>query len=167
MSALISDCGRYRYRLTRSCAGTGQTAIIMVNPSTADATADDATIRKLRGFGDRHAWGQIVVGNLFAYRATDVRELANVDDPIGPRNDHYLNTIFGCADRVVFARRAVGKVPRPLRNRWRHVARMATSRGHIPLSIGRPAKCGHPRHSLMLSYSEPIVPCHLTAPRKP
>lgn len=79
MTAIISACGRYRYRLERPGTGPGATAIIMVNPSTADAELDDATIRKLRGFGARNGWGRLIVGNLFAYRAPDRlrSELAN------------------------------------------------------------------------------------------
>ena len=61
-SAVISPCGRYRYRLERDGPGEGRTVIIMVNPSTADAETDDATIRKLKGFGARNGWGRIIVG---------------------------------------------------------------------------------------------------------
>jgi hypothetical protein len=158
MSAIISPCGAYRYRLERDLGspGLGSTAVIMVNPSTADATANDATIRKLIGFSTRNDWGRIIVGNLFALRATDVRELGKVADPVGPLNDHHLNVIFQQVDRVVFAWGPVTKQPKQHRARWRHVARMATSLGHTPLSIGAPAKCGQPRHPLMLAYAEPI-----------
>jgi len=159
MSAIISECGLYRYRLERGdMFDSMATAVIMVNPSTADAGQDDPTIRKLRGFGARNGWGRIIVGNLFAYRATDVRELAKAVDPVGPLTDHHLNIIMQDADRVVFAWGPVSKQPRALRNRWRHVACMAGSLGHHPLSIGAPAKCGHPRHPLMLAYVEPIMP---------
>jgi hypothetical protein len=79
VSAVISPCGAYRYRLERpDVFGDFSTAVIMVNPSTADATENDATIRKLIGFRNHHSWGHIIVGNLFAYRATDVRELGAV-----------------------------------------------------------------------------------------
>ncbi|MEN2747118.1 DUF1643 domain-containing protein [Sphingomonas sp. T9W2] len=156
MRAVISDCGLYRYRLERLCQGGGVTGVIMVNPSTADGSADDHTIRKLRGFGDRNEWGRLLVGNLFAYRATDVRELANAADPIGPLNDGHLNIIFGEADRVVFAWGPVTKQPPGVRHRWMHVARMATSLGHQPLWIGPVAKCGHPKHPLTLAYSLPL-----------
>jgi len=47
--AIISPCGQFRYRLERDTSTCGGiTAVIMVNPSTADATQDDATIRKAR-----------------------------------------------------------------------------------------------------------------------
>jgi hypothetical protein len=56
MSAVISPCGLYRYRLERhGLSGAGGVAWIMVNPSTADATQDDATIRKVIGFTEREA----------------------------------------------------------------------------------------------------------------
>jgi hypothetical protein len=129
----------------------------MVNPSTADAEQDDATIRKLKGFGARHGWGRIMVGNLFAYRATDVRELAKANDPVGPVNDMHLAIMAKEARRIIVAWGPVSKVSARLRNRWHEVW------GELPafkpiFSIGAPAKCGHPRHPLMLAYAEPILP---------
>src|SRR5690242_18477735 len=93
-SAIISPCGCYRYRLERDGPGEGPTVVIMVNPATADAEQDDATIRKLKGFGARNGWGQIIVGNLFAYRATDVRELGKVTNPVGNQNDAHLRCMM-------------------------------------------------------------------------
>lgn len=158
VSAIISDCGQYRYRLERDGPGGGATAIIMVNPSTADADRDDQTIRKLRGFGQRQGWGRLIVGNLFAFRATDVRELSGVQDPIGPENDRHLAEIFGEVDRVIVAWGPVSKQPRAYRGlRWRRVVNDLAF--GIPLySIGQPAKCGHPCHPLTLGYDRPIVP---------
>lgn len=156
-SAIISDCGQYRYRLSRQGPGQGSTAVIMVNPSTADATVDDATIRKLLGFGARNQWGEIIVGNLFAFRATDVRELGRVPDPIGPENDDHLRQIVSNADRVVFAWGPLAKQPKHLRDRWRTVRNLAHAVGHKPLCIGPVAKDGHPKHPLMLAYDLPTV----------
>lgn len=155
MSAILSDCGTYRYRLERDGFGEGATAIVMVNPSTADAEKDDQTIRKLRGFGERNGWGRIIVGNLFAYRATDVRELGNTADPVGPENDAHLARIFAEADRVIVAWGPVSKQPRAYRGlRWRKIVSLANR----PLySIGEPAKCGHPCHPLTLGYDRPII----------
>jgi hypothetical protein len=162
MSAIISPCGTYRYRLERSwdapaTGSYGQTTVIMVNPSTADATENDATIRKLIGFG-RHRWANIVVGNLFAYRATDVRELATAADPIGPDNDEHLRAMIGEAFRLIFAWGPASKLPKRLRTRWRTVWGMAQEAGKEPLSIGKPAKDGHPCHPLMLPYSSELRP---------
>lgn len=153
MSAIISDCGRYRYRLDRPAqAGDGATAIIMVNPSTADATENDATIRKLLGFGLRYRLGKIIVGNLFAYRATDVRELMTADDPVGRDNDRHLTGIMVEADRVIFAWGAVAKQPIQLRWRWRMVDGLFRQK-FKPLCFGPPLKDGHPGHPVMLPYA--------------
>ncbi len=156
-SAIISPCGKYRYRLERNtCHYGGATGVIMVNPSTADAEQDDPTIRKLKGFGERNGWGRIIVGNLFAYRATDVRELGKIADPVGPANDDELAMIALTVDRVVFAWGPLVKQPKYHRARWRAVNDLFRRNGHAPLCIGEPAKCGHPRHPLMLAYDSPI-----------
>lgn len=160
-SAIISPCGIYRYRLERSWEEGvelyGQTTVIMVNPSTADAESDDATIRKLIGFG-RGRWAHIVVGNLFAYRSTDVREIAKAADPIGPENDEHLRQMIGEASRLIFAWGPAAKLPKQLRTRWMEIYVMAHQLGKEPLSIGPTAKDGHPCHPLMLSYDRQLQP---------
>lgn len=160
MSAIISKCGRYRYRLDRSGYGLGNTAIIMVNPSTADAETDDATIRKLKGFGHKNAWGDLVVGNLFAFRATDVRDLATERDPIGPTNDSHLLRILRNSEQVIVAWGALGKLPKHLQTRWQQVVKLIESTGHVPKCIGAPLGDGHPRHPLMAGYALPIQRWH-------
>lgn len=157
-SAVISPCGRYRYRLERSGPGHGSTAIIMVNPSTADAWVDDATIRKLRGFGARHLWGRLIVGNLFALRATDVRELGRVDDPVGPENDEHLRRIAQDADHVVVAWGRRDKLPLRCRGRLRAVTELFSY--HTLFCIGPTCKDGEPQHPLMLNYNSPINVWH-------
>lgn len=95
MTAIISQCGIYRYLLTRPgdlCGDRPPALFVMLNPSTADATVDDPTIRRCRAFGA--AWGcrGIEVVNLYALRATNPDDLWTVDDPIGPDNDRMLAT---------------------------------------------------------------------------
>src|SRR5437868_5145783 len=86
-NAVISQCGRYRYVLTRQ-GGTGErsAAFILLNPSTADATTDDPTIRRCIGFSRLWGCGRIAVLNLFAFRATQPGDLKRVADPVGPEN---------------------------------------------------------------------------------
>lgn len=158
MAAIISNCGKYRYRLERHTVGGGSTAIIMVNPSTADADQDDATIRKLIGFGRRNRWGRVIVGNLFAFRATDVCELGRVNDPIGPENDDHLMRMLAECDQVVCAWGPISKQPKFQRNRFQNVLTLINGSGLDPYCIGPTAKCGHPKHPLMLAYDCQIVP---------
>lgn len=92
--ALISPCGIYRYWLQRLWDETRPPcAFIMLNPSTADATVDDATIKRVVGFSRTWGFGGVNVYNLFALRATDPNELLKHPDPVGPDNDAYLAQI--------------------------------------------------------------------------
>jgi len=128
----------------------------MVNPSTANDQMDDATIRKVIGFSNRLGAGWAIVGNKFAFRATDVRDLKAARDPIGPDNDAHLAEIIACAPTVIAAWGPLAKLPKPLRRRWIKVAGLCRQ-------IGRPLMClgvandGQPRHPLMLSYDTPIT----------
>lgn len=151
-SAIISDCGTYRYRLER-LLGSGPTVVgVMVNPSTADAEKDDATIRKWLGFASRLGWGRIVIGNLFAYRSTHISGLRAAADPVGPLNDWHLQDMFRGADLIVVAWGASAKLPPSLRHRWRRVPWPSG----IALQCWGTASDGHPLHPLMLSYNTPL-----------
>ena len=163
MSAILSDCGRYRYRLDRDNIDMLATdgprgVVIMVNPSTADAQVDDATIRKLNGFASVYGWSGFTVGNLFAWRATDVSDLPRVEDPVGPDNDAHLRQMIDQAGQLVFAWGASGKLPPQLRDRWRVVHAMAIDAGKTPHAIGARCSCGSPRHPLMTAYSSGLTP---------
>lgn len=73
--AVLSDCRRYRYALTRRWAPGPVALFIMLNPSTADAEVDDPTIRRCIGFAKREGCGALRVENLFAWRATKPDEM--------------------------------------------------------------------------------------------
>lgn len=157
-SAVISPCGNYRYRLERhGLSGAGAVAWLMVNPSTADAAQDDATIRKVVGFTERLGGGRAIVGNKFAYRATDVRELRTAADPRGPENNAHLLRIMGDAPVVIAAWGPLAKLPAQLQRRWRTVCDMADHAGVQLMCLGT-AQDGQPRHPLMLAYDTPLVP---------
>lgn len=71
MSAVISPCGRYRYRLDRPLSARGPTiAFLLHNPSTADAENEDPTSRRGIGFAKLWNAGRMVFANPFAGRAT-------------------------------------------------------------------------------------------------
>lgn len=90
----ISACGRYRYLLEREWSPfyhSGSAMFVMLNPSTADGEADDPTIRRCVGFAKAWGYGHLSVVNLFAYRATDPKELFKAGDAIhGPRNQEVI-----------------------------------------------------------------------------
>lgn len=161
VSATISPCGQYRYELRRALIGWPlqryTACVIMVNPSTADAEKDDATIRKLIGFGKRLAWSDLIVVNLFAYRATDVNQLAVVSDPIGPMNDGHVMSAMIEADIIIVAWGRRDKVPSKLSHRYEYVVRIARM-FHKPLYCWGTCADGHPCHPVMLGYDTPLVP---------
>jgi hypothetical protein len=75
-NALLSACGYYRYWLSREWDDSLPiVTFIMMNPSTADAFNDDATIRKCVGFAKAWGFGRIRVVNLFALRSREPLDL--------------------------------------------------------------------------------------------
>lgn len=89
-SAVLSSCKSYRYVLEREWSSAPRVHFVMLNPSTADADQDDATIWKCMRFARRWGAGGILVYNLFALRATDPKALRVHEDPVGPGNDAAL-----------------------------------------------------------------------------
>lgn len=103
-SAVISSCKQYRYELRRIWDESKPLVLfICLNPSIADAVSEDNTSRVCINYSTRWGYGGLLIGNLFAYRSTDQSALYNVQDPIGPDNDHWLRRMQDEADLVVCA----------------------------------------------------------------
>ena len=101
MSATFSPCRRYRYTLARQwIGGAGTINFIGLNPSTADETQDDPTIRRCIGFAKSWGFSGLCMLNLFAFRATDPREMMAAADPIGEDNDGAIALHVGQNDTV-------------------------------------------------------------------
>lgn len=137
MTCVFSTDRVYRYSLTRDtgdllAAGRLRINWLMLNPSTADENVNDPTIRRCLAFS--RAWGyrEVVVTNLFAFRATDPGELLTAADPVGPDNDFHIadaakrsdlvlcawgnhGALLARAQRVLAILRAVACTPRCLR----------------------------------------------------
>lgn len=158
-TALISEDRLYRYRLTREW-GTGRLAcFIMLNPSTADAFEDDATIRRCRSFAMRENCQGFQVVNLFGWRATNPRELREVGDPEGPGN-------LGAVRLSVDVARQRGA---PVIVGWGG-DQIAISPARRLLSWVGPVQClgvtksGAPKHPLYLEKGSPLEPFVIQSP---
>lgn len=150
-SAALSADGVYRYSLRRQWQGGEPVDLwIMLNPSTADATKDDPTIRRCVAFSK--SWGScgLVVVNLYGFRATDPDAMwaarSRGVDIIGPETDawiraHAETTAYG---RTVCAWGAHGDPERAA-----HVAALIRDAGRTPCALGV-TKSGQPRHPLYL-----------------
>lgn len=66
---------------------------MMLNPSTADASIDDPTIRRCRGFAKLWGCNGLTVVNLYALRSTDPKQLWASMDSIGHYNDNWLRRL--------------------------------------------------------------------------
>ena len=65
-------------------------AFILLNPSTADEVKDDPTVAKCRRYAAGWGYGEVIVLNAFAYRATDPKNMKAHADPVGPDNDRTI-----------------------------------------------------------------------------
>lgn len=148
-TAVFSSCGRYRYVLSRRWSeAPNQVVWIMLNPSKADATHDDPTIRRCISFSQRWGYGGMIVANLFALCATCPMDLLPAADPVGSDNDRHIAQLCAGSKRDVVA--AWGTHP------------LAQSRArHVSTLIGDKISClgttrdGCPRHPLYISAAQP------------
>jgi hypothetical protein len=155
--AIFSACGTWRYRLEREIgAGSGVIAMIMVNPARADHERNDPTIRSCIRLAGAWDCRRLVVGNLFAFCASDIRALRSAADPVGPGNEGHLDVILREADLLVVAWGHLGKLPPPLRQRWRDLVEMARGLGR-PLHCLGLTKDGQPRHPLFMPGATPLT----------
>jgi len=98
-NAVMSDCGKYRYRLSRKWSNAKPCLFIMLNPSKADAVEDDPTIRRCINFAKSWGCGELIVVNLFSVRATDPQDMMKADDPVGPENMRYVKEAADYVER--------------------------------------------------------------------
>ena len=75
----------------------------MLNPSHADETRDDPTIRQARARGRQAGFSALIVWNLFAFRATLPADLKRAGDPVGPANDAAIELALGLSHRTILA----------------------------------------------------------------
>ena len=156
-SAVFSRCGLYRYALTRNWGEAGlrgrRVCFVMLNPSTADHRRNDPTIARCENRArDMGATGFRIV-NLFAFRATDPRELRATPDPVGPGNDADIRRAARWADQVICAWGMHGG----LHDRGREVRDLLHRQGIALLHLGL-TRGGAPRHPLYLPRHRQAIP---------
>jgi hypothetical protein len=132
-----------RYVLVRLWESVPPMTWIMLNPSTADAFADDPTIKRCKAFARREGCGGINVVNLFAHRSADPAALRQAADPVGPSNDQAIEVYARDASLVVAAWGAGGA----LNGRAREVGQRLAAAGVRLWCLGV-TKGGHPKHPL-------------------
>ena len=155
----LSADGRHRWWLTRRWGDGGRNLLFIgLNPSRADGTRDDPTLRRLIGFGRDWGYDGLVVVNLFARMSPSPAVLLRSRDPIGSCCDpellrwtrHWAVTAdwdlwcgWGSGGRRAQRDVQVAELLAPLvAERARHVPHRAG-----PLALGLTGGC-QPRHPL-------------------
>ena len=151
-TAVYSDCERYRYMLTRTWAPAERRALfVMLNPSTATADIDDATVRRCVSFAARQGCGSLDIVNLHSFRSHDPLRLRDPHlETRGPDHWRHIVEALTGADLVVYAWGADAAASDRL------VAEMhglVTSLGLQPHHLGDLTISGAPRHPLYLPNS--------------
>lgn len=156
MSAIISACGKYRWLLTRPAElqnpTQGPAVFLMLNPSTADASLDDPTIRRCRGFAKSWGCDGLAVINLYAFRSTSPAAMKLAEDPVGEFNDDYIADIVKVNNKIICAfgnNAAIDRVKAVYRN--------LTELGADLYCLGT-TKSGMPKHPLYIKSEQPLIP---------
>ncbi len=148
--ASISDCGTYRWWLSRNWDDGEPLVWVMLNPSTADADIDDQTIRRVRGFTKREGYPGFLVVNVWALRATSPDVLhAERDAYEAPNIQRVQHEVLGRDVIVAWGARVYrGQALRRVRG--------ALMKAKSVRCLGF-TKGGEPRHPLMLRADTPMV----------
>ncbi|MEB3023455.1 MULTISPECIES: DUF1643 domain-containing protein [Mycolicibacter] len=160
--AVFSRDGRYRYLLGRRWdLGLPMLGVVMLNPSTAGANTDDATVRRVKGFARDNGYGGIEVGNLYGLRSRDPKALWSVPDPVGLANDAYLERLSRAYDLILLAWGANAR-----RDRAAHVTQLLrrNCRRHGgALAVLGWTQAGQPRHPLYVAKNAMLECLTLTS----
>lgn len=160
MSAVLSPCGTYRYRLERTVGMVGPVyAFFGVNPSTADAAIDDQTVKKWIGFTKTWGGSRFIAGNVFPLRSKDVRLVAAWSRWLDVVRENQRHILAMCqeADILVPCWGDRGKVPKTMHNDIDDLMSLLRGTGKPLMHLGL-TKGGDPKHPQMLGYATPLAP---------
>ncbi|WP_304618839.1 DUF1643 domain-containing protein [Paracoccus sediminilitoris] len=147
--AIWSPCRTYRYALTRRWDDGPGLGIVMLNPSTADAFRNDPTVERCERRARALGYGAFRVVNLFAFCATDPRDLRRADAPVGPGNDDALRQVASWSQAVLCGWGVHGAHL----GRGGQVESLLRATG-VPLCHLGLTRDGMPRHPLYVAYRQ-------------
>lgn len=154
-TARFDETRRYRYVLTREWEkGSATVVFILLNPSTADETKDDPTIKRCIAFAKRWGYGAVKVLNLFALRSTYPEKLYHDEDPVGPDNFSVIRE--ECKGKEVWIIVGWGNHG-TLHDRGRYLIEALVGWGYTPYCFGL-TKIGQPRHPLYVRADTEVLP---------
>jgi hypothetical protein len=155
-SAIISDCGQYRHVLTRVWnPQLPMVAFCGLNPSTADGTKDDPTMRREVGYAKRWGYGGLIKVNAYDFRTTHPKVLLKTPFPYSGNNWLFMADAALAADRFLCCWGT--HVDDAIRGRQAHLVSSLLELG-IELWALQVTQHDNPRHPLYLRGDlEPFV----------
>ena len=161
-SAALSSCGCYRWNLSRKFDNSKKKLIFIgLNPSTANADKNDATIRRILKFASVWDFGSIVVINLFARISESPKLLRKCKDPIGKLNDFELDKRISYWANHPTCKLWLGwGVNGSFKNRDEVILKKIRLLGKRPFAIDV-TKRGYPRHPLYVSRNKVLEPYNI------
>jgi hypothetical protein len=152
----------YRYTLGRRWDNCQDYVLwIMLNPSTADASVNDPTIKKCMGFAEAWGYHGIEVRNLFAYRTAYPKELLAAKkagtDVVGAENDRFLlEAITDSNAGLIVGGWGANVIAAPV---GKAVKQIISEEGRTLMCVDRHPNDTFPRHPLYLSYEADLDVC--------
>lgn len=103
--AILSKNRLYRYVLWRTWDTTSNKTCLFIglNPSSADESEDDPTLKRCINFAKSWGFGRCVIVNLFAYRTSRPNKLIQIKKPIGYKNNQHIKKQCEKADQIIIA----------------------------------------------------------------
>lgn len=150
--ATFSGSRLWRYRLWRIWDLAKPVLVfVMLNPSTADEDENDPTVERCERRARREGFGGVAVYNVFAFVATDPRELKTTIDPVGPLGTQCLRQL----PLLYGHRRVVCAWGRHAGARGLEVASILSQHSELwCLGLNRD---GSPKHPLYLPNNAPMT----------
>ena len=153
-NTVLSSCKKYRYQLWREwgvdkTASSSYVVFVGLNPSTADESTDDPTLRRCIGFSQDWGYESLCMVNLFAYRTTNPKNLRTAKSPVGKRTNRFLLDAIDNADIVVAAWGNNGM----FLDRDKEVMKMITRKTYC---LGL-TKYNQPKHPLYIQKKQSLI----------
>ena len=162
--ACFSQCGEYRYLLTIPYNSkknrTEVISVILKNPSSADETYADKSVRSVEEFVylKFRRCRELRILNLFAYRATDPSDLKirieekGFRNAVGFANDNFLRDSFRNSAHIIVAWGSSGKIAKShYDNRINEVHRLLRSYRDRLCQVGN---LRYPKHAQVWGYKD-------------
>ncbi|HYE53690.1 MAG TPA: DUF1643 domain-containing protein [Chitinophagaceae bacterium] len=150
-NAVFSECRKYRYALWRIWDETKPIVMFIgLNPSTANETENDPTIKRVKAIAESNGFGGFCMMNCWPYIATNPTEL-KIDAISSDKNNLMLTTIAAKCEAVVFAWGNFDIVRKTGRDR--ELQQMFPNAKALHIN-----KNGSPKHPLYCPKSSVLIP---------